>query len=148
MTFFAKLRGRSVGEYALLSEAMVALAIGALSLAILPFRRVVAFVDRPAPRSCGSERARIIAGVRWGVAACARRVPWRAKCFEQGLAAVWMLQRRGIAATLHYGVATDAERGLIAHVWVRARGQDVIGCETKSAFTEVARFPMENTRGH
>lgn len=142
---FAKLRGRSVGEYILLGEAMVALAIAALSLTILPFRRVVAFASRPVLRSkpCESERAQTISGVRWSVQASARRVPWRAKCFEQGLAAAWMLRRRGIGVTLHYGLATDAERGLVAHVWVRAKGQDVIGCETESAFTEVARFPAQ-----
>lgn len=142
---FAKLRALSIGEYALLGEAMVALAIAAVSLTILPFCRVVTFASRPVlrPNPCESDRARIIAGVRWGVQTSARRAPWRAECFQKGLAAVWMLRRKGIAATLHYGVARDAERRLIAHVWVRARGQDVIGCEIESAFTEIARFPAQ-----
>lgn len=80
MMLFVKIRGLSVREYVLLGEAMMGLAIAALSLTVLPFRRVVAFADRPVlrPNPCESYRARIIAGVRWGVQASARRAPWRA----------------------------------------------------------------------
>jgi len=38
--------------------------------------------------------------VSWAVAAAARRVPWRAKCLEQGLAAQAMLRLRGLASVL------------------------------------------------
>jgi hypothetical protein len=75
------------------------------------------------------------------VTACARRVPWRAKCFEQGLAAQWMLGRRRIFSTLHYGVAQGEDRGLIAHVWLSSGSLDVVGCENKDDFSELARFP-------
>lgn len=147
MILFVRAKARSVGEYVLLGEAMLALVVAASSLKILPFRRLVAFAGRSTPHAHSEprerERARAIARVRWGVQVCARRAPWRAKCFEQGLAAAWMLRRRGIAATLHYGVAKDPDGGLIAHVWVRAMGQDVIGCETACAFTDVARFPTQ-----
>lgn len=137
-----KLRGLSAGKCSLLSEAMLRLAIATLSLKILPFRRVVAFGSLPLQRLKTRESDEAtIAGVGWAIQACARRVPWRAKCFDQGLAAAWMLQRRGIAATLHYGIARDEELRLVAHVWVRAKGQDVIGCEVEAKFTEIAQFP-------
>lgn len=142
---FAKRRRITMRECGLLSEAVIVLAIAALSLKILHFRRVVTFTSRPLlrPEPGESERARVIAGVRWSVQACARRVHWRAKCFEQGIAAGWMLRRRGIAATLHYGVAKQAGRDMFAHVWVRAAGQDITGCETATLFTEIARFPAQ-----
>ena len=79
------------------------------------------------------------------MAASARRVPWRAKCIEQGFAAHWMLRRRAVNAVLHYGVAKRDGR-LLAHVWVRAGSNDVIGCENSSEFAEVAQFPASPAR--
>ena len=74
------------------------------------------------------------------IVAWARRLPWRTLCFEQGLAATWMLRRRGYPATLYYGVAPiDGE--LAAHVWVRSGAIDVIGCENAGDYAILARFP-------
>ncbi len=137
----ARLRILSSAERRLIAEAVAVLAVAALMIALLPFRRVAGLARRP--RGAAAERAeqpRLIGEVRWAVAACARRVPWRAKCLEQGFAAQWMLRRRSVPAVLHYGVARRDE-GLVAHAWVRAGAADVIGCENEGEFTEVARFP-------
>ena len=117
------------------------LAATSFMVALAPFRRVAALARLPegAPPSPAEQQQRIRA-VRWAVAAAARRVPWRAKCIEQGFAAQWMLRRRSVPAVLHYGVARRDD-GLIAHVWVRSGSTDVIGCENLAEFTEVARFP-------
>jgi len=56
------------------------------------------------------------------------------------LGAVWMLRRRGVSATLHFGAAREEEK-LIAHVWVTVDGEEVVGCESKDRFFELARFP-------
>lgn len=145
MTRLAKLKALSPSERAVLLEALAALALAALVVAVVPFRRIASFVARRPRRAAPTpaDRARIIAEVRWAVAAGARRAPWRQKCFEQGLAAQWLLRRRGIAAKLHYGVAKAADQGLAAHVWLRAEGDDIVGCENSAAFTELARFPAE-----
>ncbi|HYD24690.1 MAG TPA: lasso peptide biosynthesis B2 protein [Croceibacterium sp.] len=128
-------------ERSLLVEATATLAVTALAVAMLPFRRVVALARRPDGAPPGeAERLRQVAAVRWAVAACARRVPWRAKCLEQGFAAQWMLRRRAVPAVVHYGVAR-AGGGLQAHAWVRAGTDDVIGCENLADFAEVAQFP-------
>jgi hypothetical protein len=79
--------------------------------------------------------------IRWAVSACARRVPWRAKCFEQGLAAQLMLRRRGTCSVLYYGAASGDERGLSAHVWVRDGDLDIIGGEIASDYAVLATFP-------
>jgi hypothetical protein len=142
----AKVKALSPMERALLVSAMAALAIAALVIVLVPFRWIAKMVShgpaRPAPSE--ADRARIIRAVRWAVQACARRVPWRAKCFEQSLAALWLLRRRGIAANLHYGVAQRTGQGLAAHVWLRAGPDDIVGCEYSSEFTELARFPAES----
>lgn len=70
----------------------------------------------------------------------AGRVPFKAVCYQKGLAAQFMLRRRGVDAILHYGVYQDAE-ALRAHVWVSVGGRDVMGGETKKGFIELTRFP-------
>ncbi len=139
----ARLKALPPAERKLVPEAIFALGVAAFAIAFLPIRRIAArAARRPAATPMGeAEQARLVAQIGRVVIGCARRAPWRAKCFEQGLAAQWMLRRRRIAATLHYGVAKREDRGLTAHVWVRAGARDVIGCEKSGDFTELARFP-------
>jgi len=141
----ARLRALSPRHYALLAEATAALAVAAFVVAAIPFRRIAAFSGRSPPRGGpeGAAQRDLIRQVRWAVSAGARRAPWRAKCFEQGLAAQWMLRRRGVPVSLHYGVAQEEGR-LIAHVWGRTGSIDVIGCENKGDFSELARFPASD----
>jgi hypothetical protein len=124
---------------AMLAEALLALGVSSLGVAVVPFRKVLALVRPAVPGNAAPEDA-TVAAVRWAVSAAARRVPWRAKCLEQALAAQWMLRRRGVRATIFYGVS-KAPGGLEAHAWVRTAQRDVIGCEIAADFTELARFP-------
>jgi len=78
--------------------------------------------------------------LRRAVLAWARRLPWRALCFEQGLAAFVLLRGRGLDATLHYGAATIGGE-LKAHVWVTSGPTDVVGCENQEDYGLLARFP-------
>jgi len=137
----ARIRSLSSAERLLLVEAVAMLAVASLLVALAPFRRVAALTghpDRTSPDA--AEQARQIRAVSWAVTAIARRVPWRAKCIEQGFAAHWMLRRRSVRTVLHYGVARRDD-GLVAHVWVRSGETDVIGCENLADFAEVAQFP-------
>lgn len=69
-----------------------------------------------------------------------RRMPFRANCFERGLAAMWLLRRRGVATSLHYGMAKQ-DGQFVSHVWVTVGDRGVIGCENREEFYELARFP-------
>lgn len=135
--------GRSTShERWLLAEAVVTLAAASFLVAAVPFRKLASFARLPETTPPDpAEQASRIRAVRWAVAASARRVPWRAKCIEQGFAAQWMLRRRAVPAVLHYGVA-KRDGGLAAHVWVRSGPHDVIGCENSAEFAEVAQFPQ------
>lgn len=128
------------GERLYLGEAMAALLVAAVCVGIIPFRTLARFAARP-PRSTktAASPATEVRTVRSAIQTCARRSPLRAKCFEQALAAVWLLRRRGLVPTLHYGVAKRGGQ-LVAHVWVTAGGRDVIGCENATEFNELARF--------
>lgn len=138
-----------MGDQVLLLEAFVLLALASLAIAWLPFRTVVRTAARPLSRSLSRPqlRAAMCGRVRWAVQVCARRAPWRAVCFQQGLAVQWMLRRRGIPSVLYYGAAPSAERGVAAHVWVCDGGVAVIGGEAAVGLAILARFPADDSNG-
>ncbi len=114
---------------------------------MLPFRHVGLLAGRPIRRSKLPREARLnrVQRIRWAIITTAARVPWRALCFQQGLAAQLMLRRRGIPAVLYYGAAQDDRSGLYAHVWVRDGDVDVIGGEIAYRFAILATFPPQNS---
>jgi Transglutaminase-like superfamily len=127
----------------LLLKALGWLALAALAVAALPFRSLERLAARPVRGREPPQPARTatVNRVRWAILACARRVPWRAQCFEQGLAAQFMLRRRGIPSVLYYGAAPDGGDGLCAHVWVRDGHTDVVGCEVAARFAVLTTYP-------
>lgn len=132
---------RTLSDWLLLAEALVALALASMAIALLPFRKVAAAasVRGPATARTDSETVRRVRGAvqGWG-----RRVPWKAVCFQRGLALHWMLRRRGIRSVLLYGARHQAD-GLSAHVWVDVDGVTVIGGEEAPTFACLARFPPD-----
>ena len=127
-------------DRALLVEAMVVLTFASIAIKVLPFRRVVgAAAAFGIPERDGAPPDLLIRKIVWWVNSAAKRVPWRAVCFQRGLAVHVMLRRRGIASFLHYGVAQSDS--LKAHVWVSAAGRDVIGGEEAAGFTRLATYP-------
>ena len=121
----------------LLLEAGVTIVAASLAVRFLSFERLLATLetDNEAIAPATSQQAYWI---RRALTAWGRRVPWRAKCLEQGVAAVWMLPRRGLAASFHYGVARRRD-GLVAHAWVMSRNTPVIGHENSADFKELLR---------
>jgi GNAT superfamily N-acetyltransferase len=126
-------------DRALLVEALATLTLASLAIRLLPFRSLMRAASAIGPANGGASFDPRVRRSVWAVQAWARRVPWRAVCFQRGLAVHVMLRRRGIGSVLHYGVS-QAD-GLKAHVWVRAAGHDVIGCEEAAGFTCLATWP-------
>jgi hypothetical protein len=139
--FLTRLSRLSRAEAALLAEAMLVLAFSSAAIRLLPFARVGRLASgrlgRRRPRPAGE----LVAKVAWAVRACARRAPWRAVCFQQGLAAQIMLRRRGLDSTLYFGAANDRTEGLAAHVWVKLGEREVVGCDEAAGFAVLAVFP-------
>jgi hypothetical protein len=130
----------------LLVDAIRWLAVARLAIAVMPFRYVGRLAACPVRRQELPQQTRriVVSRVRWAVAACARKGPGRAMCFEQGLAAQLMLRRRGVPSVLYYGAAPDHEHGLRAHVWVRDNNVDITGCEIASRYALLATFPDQS----
>jgi len=133
-------RALTLAECRILAEAICSLAIASLAIATLRFKTIERLSRQAsATRPPLAEDRKAIACVAWAVKAAALRAPFRAKCFEQGLATLWMLRRRGVKATLHYGAAQKDDE-LVAHVWVTAGDYEVVGCDNKHLFFELTRF--------
>lgn len=147
-SFLQKWRRTTWSDRALLCEGMVCLSLASLAITAIPSRIIQLTATWNSRRAVPSphERLAIRARTRWAVLACARWVPWRAVCYQQGLAAQWMLRRRGIPSVLYYGAAPDEEKGLLVHVWVRDGEIDVIGGEGASRFAVLATFPAQSDR--
>lgn len=143
---FARLGLRRI---ALLVEAATALAVARLIVATRSPARVARGFGRPLARDAdaagGTHRAGDAdraAEIGWAIRCAATNVPFRALCVEQALAARALLDRRAIAATVHYGIASPAgdSDGLRAHVWTNAAGEAITGYPLRPAFREIARF--------
>lgn len=144
MNRLARLVSLPAAERRLLAEAAASLLIARLVLGLLPFRWALR-IFRVSPDGAVAGGGRIAASeaedVGRAIGRAARHVPFRAVCLQQAFAAVRMLRRRGLAATVHLGVTRKAGRGnLEAHAWSRCGDVMVTGAATASDFTAVAAF--------
>lgn len=115
-----------------LAEAGMALVLATLAIRLLSFAHVLRLAGwRGQAGSSSLDAARC---ARWAVDRLADAAPWRAVCFQRGLALHWMLRRRGLPSLLHYGVGREKD-GVSAHVWVSLDGAILIGGE------EAAKHP-------
>jgi hypothetical protein len=142
ISFIEKFFGLPWQDRLLLLEGTLWLAMAGLAIAVLPFRLVGRLAAVPIRRlePLPQERRKDVKRIRWAIAVVAPRVPWRTVCFQQGLAAQFMLRRRGVPSVLYYGAAMDCRGELSAHVWIRDGDVDVIGCEMASRYALLAMF--------
>lgn len=131
--------GRELGNFA---EALFALTAASAAIKLLPFRTVVRTMNygQAGHQRRPAEYDELAVAVRRAVTRATTRLPWDIVCFPQGLAAHWMLRRRGAPSLIHYGLRQlDSE--LSAHVWVTLGEAVVVGEETVDHHTCVAVFP-------
>jgi hypothetical protein len=129
----------------LIIESMCWLAMASFLISILSVKHLRYFASLPVRGTTppAMTRLNMIRQTRWAVLTCARRLPWRVVCFQQGLAAHFMLRRRSIPSTMFYGAALENSDQLKAHAWVRADDIDVVGCEIANRYTVVMTFSSE-----
>lgn len=125
----------------LLAEALLGLGMAAAAVACLSYRRAVGLGTRSLGRQRSAEEDTLIDNVLRALKSAASRVPFRAKCIEQGIALTWMLRRRGIDARLVYGARLGAKGNLDAHVWVTIGDQTILGGEGAAGFHQLAMHP-------
>lgn len=142
-----------LGKKLLLAEAFVMLGAGRLSVLVYPFGKIKMKVERniekqknrtslsgwpDAPKDDeSSRRLDDIYGVKWAVAVISRYTPWKSNCFAQALAAHYMLDRRGMVTSMHFGVAKTGTEELAAHAWLKCNDIVVTGEKGKDRFSTV-----------
>lgn len=70
---------------------------------------------------------------------------WESQCLVKAIAAMKMLEKRGIESTLYLGTAKDEKGMLIAHAWLRSGPFYVSGSEGMEKFTVVSKFAKKMT---
>lgn len=121
-------------------EAAASLARAAAIIRFWPFRAALNFGSVPLSKNMKIS-VETIDELSWSVRTIAKKVPFRALCFEQGLTLQRMLRRRGIDARLHYGIGKNDASLIEAHVWVNVGDRVVIGEQGQERFQSVAIFP-------
>ena len=69
----------------------------------------------------------IVDRVTYAIPVMAMRVPWRADCLVQALAAHRWLAREEIPSAVALGAARDEDGGFLAHAWLRVGERIVTG---------------------
>lgn len=127
-------------------EALAALALVRLTLAILPFASAMACLglrlkpaDAVAPGSSEPDMASIAAVAR-AIRRSSAIAPFRAVCLQQSLAAALMLRRRRLRTEIHFGVALPRDGAMLAHAWSICGHVVVTGSEGMDRYTPLAVF--------
>ena len=129
MAVLRKLLRLSPGEVASLCQTSLLLLIAELSLRLWSVPTILHAIERRsarAPRACAAVPTST---------ALARLIPLveradhhsllRPSCLRQALVLAWLLGRRGVAASLRFGVATEHGR-LQAHAWLDLPGANAL----------------------
>jgi hypothetical protein len=140
MTKLARFAALPADEKGRTIEAAVYLLAVRLVFGLLPLPRALQ-VFGIAQSQTGRGRIAAAEAERVGraIASAARHVPFRAVCLQQAFAALLMLRRRGLAATVHLGlIREDSE--LKAHAWSHCGEVPVTGVAVASGFAPIAAF--------
>ena len=78
-------------------------------------------------RSAAPQASVITQRVAFVIPRVAARLPWRADCFIQAMAAQHWLQRKGIASALTIGTRKDQHGTFQAHAWLTCNEQVITG---------------------
>lgn len=131
------------GNKWLVAEALLLLPLAKLGIHFFPFKRIVQLLGKPHTESAKELNPAVyqqILQIRKTTSFVANKLPWKSKCFDQAIAVKIMLSRRGIPATVYFGVAINSENEMEAHAWVRSGEIFVSGWTGKDRYSIVATF--------
>lgn len=125
-TTFGKLLRLNAAERAALARAGVVLAQARITLAGHDMRQILEDItsspdlERPA----GDDHLNLI---RWAISTAAPKLPWRADCLVQTIAAARWLRRENTPWTVSIGVRRNPAGELEAHAWLSSAGIIITG---------------------
>ena len=128
---------------AVMAEASLLLGVSRLLVLFVPFGRwrkslgvISARPEQSATRSMADTATQIRArAIGRQVTRAAHKVPFRAVCLPQAMAARWMLARRGIETQLYIGARrSEKGRAFDFHAWLMLGEDCLTGQEERDAF--------------
>ena len=116
------------------------LAIARIMLVAVPFRRLSERLPSKHDSTPVTPDVGLIERVGRSVAIAANHVPWRSDCFPQAIAARMLLNRCGLASTIHIGVERVGDDELSGHAWLTCGDTVVTGGAELRRYTEIHRL--------
>lgn len=133
----------------MLLEAVIALAMVRVLLAVLPFktamhlsglRTVVGGDVAPGLSEAPSEDVMVATALGRAILRVARHMPFRAVCLQQAMVCAVMLRRRQLPVVVRFGVSKEPGGAMEAHAWTICGGVVVTGGRGMERFTPIATF--------
>lgn len=131
-------------EYVFFAEAWLLIAFARLMLVFLPFKKIVPLMGKVKTDNLESNFPvnddNVLKKISMSILRGAHYSPWRAKCFEQALAAKIMLKRRGFKSVIYFGVYKTDTNKLLAHAWLKSNAVIITGDGKLDNYTVLSRF--------
>lgn len=108
----------------ILIEATITLFLTKLLIILLPLNKLKNIHFSSRSKSISNRNQ--ICEIKWALANANRLSFWKNKCLVQSIAGRWMLHRRGIPSSLHFGVKKDKQQKLSAHAWLTVGDFEVV----------------------
>jgi hypothetical protein len=111
-------------------------------LKLLPFARVAPSLgdQNEETSSIDAGNKKVLREVSQAVHIMSRYTLWESQCLVKAIAAMRMLERRGIDSTLYLGTGKDESGKMIAHAWLRSGPYYISGAEGMERFAVVGKF--------
>ena len=135
------MRETGFSDFVYAAEAFFLLHIAKLIILFAPFKKIASKIGQLNVAS--GEHGNGIStstAIEQAIRRSARFTLHDSKCYDQALTAKVMLNRRGLKATIYFGLAKEPENQLSAHAWVRCGNKIVTGKAGMDRFTVIAFF--------
>jgi hypothetical protein len=78
--------------------------------------------------------------VAWAIETAAQHTPWESACLAQAITGKYLLKRRGLETRLFLGMKKDQSGKFLAHAWLKAGSELLIGAHGHETFTVLSVF--------
>ena len=126
------------GDKSLFLRAVCWLAVARAWIAVVSFPKLAEKLNSDGGSSPADPE--LLKRIRFAIGAAAGNVPWRSDCFPQAIAANRLLQRHGLASSIHLGVRKEDKQQLLAHAWLTSGDAVVTGGQDLDRFAEIHRL--------
>lgn len=127
--------------YSYFLEAWCLLALSRLLLLFVPFRHLAQVTNITHSENTKNtvNQSEFCREITEAIGRASRYSPWRTACFEQALAARFMLKKRDQRTTLYFGVY-KSDNHFFAHAWLKCGHTIVTGGSSVERYKVISEF--------